>query len=445
MHKGEYRLTIVIHPKNHYTDFFELKEVVVENPKQDKTHPPEPILTEGYLLNGFVTVATTFTQAGFNRLIDNNNFNVPVGKDTWLTMTNTTFTHISNKMVKGNYLNVRTAGQQTLVLVGYVSQAVLFDLLAYSLPIQSNQTLPIGQTTVLTTVNAFGYFSAMAAAGLLGKGTCMLVDTKVKKERTHMAARRLASCTLLAFIAMGAATINRKLIGMNSSLTPIISHANTEAVNKIFKAGQATEERTSKKVLLLGCYGITAVAADMFIGFVLPSSMSLTSPWRYFGPVSTGTALEFAKVSAKALLDHDRDPNAIIVDDVEIKKRARSRTIKGIIAGIISAIMPLVAIAANHSHLASTTPAAALLIKQVQHSLTTLAAQEVFKAVDGAYKRVMAIAAPVVIALSGDLIANWLDPTKSSFSATSISMGTAGSYMAVIASSWLIGRDDEDN
>lgn len=427
-------------------EVIELDEVGVHEEAVLLEEVHEPILTKGYLINGAVVVGTTALQALFNRISNNNDLTSGKTKDNWKAMTNTGLTHVTNKVAKGNYLHVNSVLKQAAVLAAWNAQAVAFDLIAYAVPIPgSTQALPIGLATAGALLNTAGYFSAIGSSAILGKRTYTIfgLENPPAEVPTHINLRRAASSGLVALTAMGASALNRTLVNPNSAFGTIFALAIHDIINKFMKAGQASESKTSSKIILLAMNALAAISSDVLMGYVIPSTIALTSPSRYFGLISTGAGLECLKISAKAALDHDRMPLEDI-DPATQAKRARSRTIKGVVGAIMTYAMPILAIATNHSSLPGQSPNASLMIKQVQHALGGLGYQEVFKATSGLW-RTAAVVAPGVVALAGDLFANWLDPARASFSATHVVVGSLTSYAGMTLSSYLMGKDDLDD
>ncbi|MBS0655789.1 MAG: hypothetical protein JSR46_08430, partial [Verrucomicrobia bacterium] len=382
------------------------------------------------------------TQALVNRLVDNNSIRSAKGHESWSIMMDMAFAHFSNKVVKGNWQAVDHEVKQVMVLIAYVAAATLFDASAYLLPVPGNQTLPIGQATIISSVNAMGYFTAMASAAILQKHTYMLVNPDVdpNKERTSLNMRRLASGVLLAGIAMGASASNRLLVSGGSAFGVVMSLATNEVVNKIFKTGQSTEDTTCKKIALLGFYGLTTVAADVAMGLILPSSVPWNAPNRYFGATTMGGVISTIKVSAKALLNHNRTKDKDLDEEALQRKNCIAKA-QAIGAAIATVAVPTLAIVANHFPVLKSYPTVSLGIKLVQHNLTALAAQELHAAVTGVFKRSMVALAPVAVSLAGELIANHIDPKNGGWSVTGVAIATAASYLGMAVSNWLCPSD----
>lgn len=413
---------------------------------------PQAILTKGYIANGAITLSISAIQALVNRFLHNNEIRAGKHDGSWTIMMDMAFAHLSNKMVKGNWAAVDSEKKQALVLLGYIAQAALFDIGAYCLPIRGTQTLPIGQATIIATINAMGYFSAMGSAAILQKHTYFKIGAgdDPDRERTSLNTRRLLSGAMLLAIASGAAASNRTLVSSGSAFGVVLNLANNEVVNKIFKTGQGTEDATGKKVALLAFYALMGTTADVLMGLVIPSSLPFTSPARYFGGTTMGSVISFVKVSAKALLDHDRVDGGkkkgsalVVIDPEELAKKEKSARIKAIGASIATVAVPLLTIAANHSPYVTSSTILSLGVRLVQHNLTALAAQEMFKATTSIFWRSVGALAPVAIALTGELIANAIDPVYGGFSVTGVAVATAASYIAMTASSALVGGDGD--
>jgi hypothetical protein len=419
--------------------------------KEEPLDDSQAIITKGYIANAGATLSISALQALVNRILNNNGIHSEKNEGSWTIMMDMTFAHFSNKMVKGNWAAVDSEKKQILVLISYVCAAALFDTGASFLPIGQSQSFPLGQATIIAGVNALGYASAMASAAILQKHT-YTIQNKLDdpdKERSSLNVRRFASGALLGGIAMGAAASNRLLVSTGSAFGVVLNIANNEVVNKIFKTGQGTEDSTAKKIALLGFYAIMATASDCIIGLALPSSLPYSSPSRYFGGTTMGATISFLKVSAKALLDHDRIDTAKkgkteeVVDFEALEKKKRSAKWKAIGACAATVAVPALTILANHSNYLAQTSMLSLGIKLVQHNLTALAAQEMFKATTSVFWRAVGALAPVGVALAGELVANYIDPSRAGFAVTGVAVATAASYLGMTTSAYMVGGDGD--
>jgi hypothetical protein len=268
----------------------------------------QTIVTRPYVINGSIVCLTTALQSFLNNLLHNNDIRQGDSANSIALLLDMGFADFSNKMVKGNWTEVDSAKKQAAVLFAYVLQAVACDVVASRIPLANNQPLIIGQATVVAALNALGYATAMASAAILNKRTYTkaVVPLPAASETPNQNIRRAASGALVALMAAGSAVANRLLIDPTSAMGVVLNMACSEVVNKIFKTGQGTEDQTANKIKLLAFYFVSAVAADAVTGFFIGGSLPLTSPWRYVSGTTVGATLSFIKVSAKALLDHDR-------------------------------------------------------------------------------------------------------------------------------------------
>jgi len=418
--------------------------VIVDEEQQIEQTEPENarILTQGYVVNGGIVVSATLVQALVNRILNNNSIQSGEKSTSPKLLLDMVFANFANKMVKGNWTEVDSLAKQVVVLVAYVIQAIAFDTLAYTMPFPYTQPLPLGQASLVATVNALGYVSAMASAAILSKRTYTLgTQTRGATTALQLNAKRGASGALVAVMASGSAVANRILVDQSSALGIVLNMGTSEIVNKIFKTGQGTESEITNKIKLLFFYGCMAIAADVSIGLILPSTYSYTSPWRYLGGTSIGAGLSFCKVSAKALLDHSRE-SATASENPE-SQQGVSKWRMG--AAVVSSLaIPLCAIAANHLSVINSSPTLSLACKMVQHNLNALAVSELFKLSTSTIQRIGVSLIPAAVSIGAELIANTVDPKNHGFSVTSVALATAASYLGMTVSGWLLGKTTDD-
>lgn len=86
------------------------------------------------------------------------------------------------------------------------------------------------------------------------------------------------------------------------------------------------------------------------------------------------------------------------------------------------------------------------MINQCQHTLGGIGFQEVFQATKNSkFWRTVGILAPGVVAFAADKIANYLDPTRPSWSSLHTVIGSITSFGGMFISSYLTGKHDLDN
>lgn len=420
----------------------ELGDLATHKTALEVLSQPDPIVTKAYLANGSIVCLTTAVQAVVNSLLNNNAIKQGESANSLALLLDMVFANFSNKMVKGNWSEVDSVKKQSAVLLSYLAQAIACDMLTSRIPFSNNQPLIIGQASVVAALNALGYATAMASAAILNKRTYTKGEwpLQTNEENPYRNGRRAASALLVAVMAMGASAANRVLIDPASAVGIVLNMACSEVVNKIFKSGQGTEDKTANKIKLLACYFLSAVRADALIGFAIPSPFPRTNPWRYFSGTTVGATLSFVKVSAKALLDHDR----VLIKGAPVEKKPPSKT-RIVVAGLSSVAIPLATIALNHISYVNQSPTLSLAVKMVQHNANALAIGELFKLSTGTLQRVAISLVPAALAIGTELAANAIDPKNAGFSVLSVAAGLAASYCGMTLSGWLLGNVNSDD
>jgi len=424
----------------------------------------DAILTNGYIANGSILLSTISIQSIINKLINNNDISSAEDDRNATLIMDMGFAHFSNKMLKGNWSEVDSTAKQLLVLSGYIAAAVASDATAYLIPSNTNQTICIGKTTVIAIANALGYLSAMGASSILGKKLYTKGLSEPDAGPTSSSCKKAASGALVAAVAMATATTNRILLDSNSALSIVLNLASHEVVSKLLKVGQRSEDEPSKKVMLLASYWLLAVAADAFIGTVIPSSLSFSDPRRYFGGTTVGATASFLRVSVKHLLDHGKEGKkekgkgkikvkkgtategtALIPQKAPQEKKGISRW-RALAAGVVAVATPIVAIAANHLECITQSPMLSLAVKVTQHNVNSLALRELFTSVTGTLWKTVVALAPIALATGSEFIAHAIDPVGSalSLSVTGVAVATGTSFLGMAVSNSLV-RGDGDN
>lgn len=414
----------ISHPNNELTPLLPKNVVVNIKPAHD-SQAETGIFTKGYIANGAVVLTNTLFQALFNRLNNNNTLDSD-SNDHWFTLgVDMAAANFNNKMMKSNWSAVDSSTKQTLVLLGAIASAVAFDALAYLIPVEdSSQTSPIGKASIIATVNALGYLSAMAIAAIFQKQLFTKGPPPVKGEKQSAMKRIAESCALVLGTSALASFVNRTLINGSSSIGVVLNLAVSEMVNKLYKTGHKGAEGTAKKIELLASYWGISVLSDVAVGAMVPSS--LTGFERYLGTTSVGATFSLLKVSSRVLLDKKEE-----------EKKGYSP-----VAAVVAVATPLLATVGNH--IASAGSAFSFGVKYLQKNLNSLSVRELYKAATNTAQRAGAALMPVALALTAELIAHHVDPhEKGDFTVTNIAVGSAASYAGLIVSDLLLGGDGD--
>jgi len=440
-------------------------------PAVDIVSKPYEILTAGYLTNGGILVTGTALQAIVNRICNNNNFSGAAEEGSTELMRDMAFAHFLNKILKGNWTDVDSEAKQVLVLLANIAMATACDAAAFMIPSSGEQPFFIGQATAVAVVNSLGYFSTMAASKILGKKLFTIgpdaAPPKVKKVKgakksqqktppTDLNKRRVASGALMLTVAGGAAAANRLIIGAGGALGVVLNMACSEVVNKIFKAGQATEEGLANKVKLLAFYWFSSIAADVVMGLVLPAPIPLSSVWRYIGATSIGATMSFAKVTAKAALDvvPEEPPKAAgeathLLAEPQNQAPAdegRATTCKTIGSAIATLVTPILTLAAYGSSAITNSATLSYATKLLQHNITSLAARGLFQAALGSLQRACAAITPVVIGATVELTARAAGVQGTGFPIIGVAVATSAGFAGMTVSDMCVrGNGDTDD